>query len=281
MSSTSIAIEKAETKSFSFSFKAIIDSLLGLSYTILGLGALVVLWYLVCKLTDSPDLPTPAATFATMVELLKHPFYTDPNSPTSMGIGLQILFSLGRVMEGFLIGTVIAIPLGALIGSSKLISNLFMPLVNILKPVSPLAWFPIGLAILKSSPSATIFIITITSLWPTVVNTAFGVANISEDHKNVAKAFGFSNWKFITKILFPSALPSIITGLRLSIGVAWLVIVAGEMLSGGSGIGFYVWDSYNGGDLTKVICAILFIGVVGLLLDKIFTTIEKYFSYGK
>lgn len=270
-----------QASSAKFSTKSLVSFLMETVYTIAGLGVLVAIWWTICKVTDSPDLPTPTATLSTMIELLKHPFYTDPNSPTSLGIGLQITYSLGRVLEGFAIGTIIAIPLGALIGSNKLISNLFMPLVNILKPVSPLAWFPIGLAVLKSSPSATIFIITITSLWPTVVNTAFGVASIDEDHKNVAKAFGFSKWKFITKILLPSALPSIITGLRLSVGVAWLVIVAGEMLSGGSGIGFYVWDSYNGGDLTKVICAILFIGMVGLLLDKIFTSIEKYFNYGK
>jgi nitrate/nitrite transport system permease protein len=259
--------------------KTLLSFIAGFAYTILGLLILVAFWSLICIVADAPDLPTPSETLVTMLKLLEDPFQND--SPTSKGIGLQLLDSLGRVMKGFLIGTVIAIPLGALIGNSKILSNALMPLVNILKPVSPLAWFPIGLAVLKTSPSATIFIIAITSLWPTVVNTAFGVLNINEDHKNVSKAFGFSKWKYITKVLLPSALPSIITGLRLSVGVAWLVIVAGEMLSGGSGIGFYVWDSYNGGDLSKVICAILFIGIVGLMLDKIFTSIEKYFNYGK
>jgi nitrate/nitrite transport system permease protein len=151
--------------------------------------------------------------------------------------------------------------------------------VQILKPVSPLAWFPIGLAVFQSAGSATIFIIFITSLWSTLINTAFGVSTIPADHKNVAKAFGFSTWRYISKILIPYSLPHIITGLRLSISVAWLVIVAGEMLSGGLGIGFFVWDSWNALSLEKVICGILIIGLVGLLLDKIFTLLEKRFSY--
>jgi nitrate/nitrite transport system permease protein len=164
-------------------------------------------------------------------------------------------------------------------GSSKVGLNLINPLVQILKPVSPLAWFPLGMIALKSAAGATIFMIFITSLWPTLINTAFGVASIPQDHKNVGKAFGFSTWKYITKIMIPYALPHIFTGLRLSIGIAWMVIVAGEMLSGGMGIGFFVWDSYNGGSLEKILCAILLIGFIGLALDKGFDALKNKYSF--
>ncbi|MEZ4901113.1 MAG: ABC transporter permease subunit [Spirosomataceae bacterium] len=169
--------------------------------------------------------------------------------------------------------------MGLLIGSSKTAFRLINPIVQVLRPVSPLAWFPLGLLAFKAAEGATIFIIFITSLWPTLINTAFGVASIPQDHKNVAKAFGFSKWKYIVKVIFPFALPHIITGLRLSIGVAWMVIVAGEMLSGGVGIGFFVWDSWNALSLEKILSAILIIGVVGLLLDKGFDWLQKRFSY--
>jgi nitrate/nitrite transport system permease protein len=166
-----------------------------------------------------------------------------------------------------------------LMGGSKFTMNLLNPLIQVLRPVSPLAWFPLGLLAFKASEGATIFIIAITSLWPTLINTAFGVSSIPDDHKNVGKAFGFSRWKYITKILIPFALPHIITGLRLAIGVAWMVIVAGEMLSGGVGIGFFVWDSWNGLSLEKILSAILIIGFVGLLLDKFFNSLQNYFAY--
>jgi nitrate/nitrite transport system permease protein len=142
-----------------------------------------------------------------------------------------------------------------------------------------LAWFPLGLAMMKVSDKATIFVIVITSLWPTLINTALGVASVPQDHKNVGKAFGFSRWKYISKILLPASLPLLITGLRLSIGVAWLVIVAAEMLSGGVGIGFFVWDSWNALSLEKVMSAILIIGLVGLFLDKFFSAMQKRFTY--
>jgi nitrate/nitrite transport system permease protein len=183
------------------------------------------------------------------------------------------------VLIGFTIGSLIAIPLGVAMGSSTFFRSLLYPIVQILRPVSPLAWFPIGLAVLKNAPSATIFIITITSLWPTLINTAFGVASLPDDHKNVGKAFGFSRSKYFRKILIPWSLPHIMTGLRLSIGVAWLVIVAGEMLSGGLGVGFFVWDAWNALSLEKVISGILTIGVIGLAFDRFFNYIEKKLSY--
>jgi nitrate/nitrite transport system permease protein len=246
-------------------------------YNVVGLAGLVAFWYAISLITDG-ELPTPWATFQVFWELIRDPFYDF--GPNDKGIGLQLWSSIIRVFSGFMLGALVAIPGGLLMGASPFCKKVFYPLVQILKPVSPLAWFPIGLVAFESASKATIFIIFITSLWPTLINTAFGVASIPDDHKNVAKAFGFSKWKYLTKVLIPYSLPHIITGLRLSIGVAWLVIVAGEMLSGGIGIGFFVWDSWNALSLEKVISAILIIGIVGLILDRLFSFIEKRVSYG-
>lgn len=245
-------------------------------YLLTGFAILFGIWELASIITKN-DLPSPIKTMAVFFEMWSNPFYD--NGPNEKGIGVQLGYSLYRVFIGFSIGTLIAIPLGFLIGSNKIILNILNPVIQILRPVSPLAWFPLGLATLKVSDEATIFVIVITSLWPTLINTALGVSSVPQDHKNVGKAYGFSNWKFITKIYLPSSLPYIITGLRLSIGIAWLVIVAAEMLSGGVGIGFFVWDSWNALSLEKVMSAILIIGLVGLLLDKGFTLLQKRFTY--
>lgn len=245
-------------------------------YFLGSMSILVAIWALVSKVTNN-EIPTPTATWTVFFEMLKDPFYD--YGPNDKGIGIQLWSSIKRVLMGFGLGSLIAIPLGMLMGSSKISMKLLNPLVQVLRPVSPLAWFPLGLLAFKAAEGATIFIIMITSLWPTLINTAFGVSTIPQDHKNVGKAFGFSKWKYITKILIPYALPHIITGLRLSIGVAWMVIVAGEMLSGGVGIGFFVWDSWNGLSLEKILSAILIIGFVGLLLDKFFNALQKFFSY--
>lgn len=245
-------------------------------FTMTGFALLIGVWYIVSIVTEGA-LPTPLATLTVFLELVKDPFYD--YGPNDKGIGLQLANSLGRVASGFLLGSLVAIPIGLLMGASTAGRKIFYPIVQILKPVSPLAWFPIGLVAFESASKATIFIIFITSLWPTLINTAFGVSSIPDDHKNVAKAFGFSRWKYLTKVLIPFSLPHIITGLRLSVGVAWLVIVAGEMLSGGVGIGFFVWDSWNALSLEKVICAIVIIGLVGLILDRLFTLLEKRVTY--
>ena len=252
------------------------SGLINFSYSLLEFALLTAFWYAVSLITKG-ELPNPVATSKVFWELVKEPFYD--NGPNDKGIGLQLMSSLGRVFSGFLLGSLVAIPIGLLMGANDFCKKVFYPIVQILKPVSPLAWFPIGLVAFQSAGIATIFIIFITSLWPTLINTSFGVASIPDDHKNVAKAFGFSKWKYLTKVLIPFSLPHIITGLRLSVGVAWLVIVAGEMLSGGNGIGFFVWDSWNALSLEKVISAILIIGFVGLLLDRGFSYLEKKVSY--
>ncbi len=247
-----------------------------LLFTILGLSLFLLFWSFITSFTKG-DLPGPKATLTVLFEMLRDPFYD--YGPNDKGIGLQLMVSLTTVLKGFLLGSIVAIPIGILMGASNIYRLLFYPIVQLLKPVSPLAWFPIGLVVFKDTGMATVFIVFITSLWSTLINTAFGVSTIPQDHKNVAKAFGFSKMRYLTKILIPYSLPHIITGLRLSIGVAWLVIVAGEMLSGGTGIGFFVWDSWNALSLEKVMSAILIIGTVGLIFDKIFTIIENKVSY--
>lgn len=243
------------------------------------IGSMVLLggiWELIAGVTKN-EVPSPAMTWEVFKEVMQNPFQNDPDYK---GIGTKLFSSLSRVGIGFGLGSLIAIPLGLIMGSSKSIMNIFNPIVQILRPVSPLAWFPLGLAIFQDSPKASIFMIFICALWPTVINTSVGASSISQDHKNVGKAFGFSTWKYITKIMLPFTLPHIVTGLRLSIGVAWMVIVAGEMLSGGMGLGYFVWEEgFNGGSVAKILVAIIIIGVVGLLLDRCFTYLQKRFTY--
>ncbi len=251
-------------------------NLLSVVYFAIGILLVGAIWELVSKLTKQ-EIPNPKATWITFKEVLKNPWQNDPDIK---GIGTKLFSSLKRVGIGFGVGSLIAIPLGLLMGTSKTIMSIINPIVQILRPVSPLAWFPLGLAIFKDSPAASIFMIFICSLWPTVLNTAFGVASIPQDHKNVGKAFGFSTLKYITKIMLPYALPHILTGLRLAFGVAWMVIVAGEMLSGGIGLGYFVWEEgFNGGSIAKIIVAIIIIGIIGLILDKFFMALQKKFSY--
>jgi nitrate/nitrite transport system permease protein len=263
-----------------FKIKLPLNTLLEKSKSIffaaIGLIAFGGFWSFLSMYTKDA-LPGPVATLTVLKEMLSDPFYD--YGPNDKGIGLQLFNSIKTVLFGFFLGSLIAIPIGILMGASKICKQIFYPIVQLLKPVSPLAWFPIGLVVFKDTGMATIFIVFITSLWSTLINTAFGVGSIPQDHKNVAKAFGFSKMRYLTKILIPYSLPHIITGLRLSISVAWLVIVAGEMLSGGAGIGFFVWDSWNALSLEKVISAILIIGIVGLLFDRIFTFIENKVAY--
>jgi nitrate/nitrite transport system permease protein len=271
--STWFKTEQGGAPQWLVSVKAVATSLF---YNVLGIACFILFWQGVSIVTEG-QLPTPYATCLVFWDMVKDPFYD--LGPNDRGIGLQLWSSIVRVFTGFLLGAVVAIPIGILMGANTFARKVFYPLVQLLKPVSPLAWFPIGLVAFESASKATIFIIFITSLWPTLINTAFGVASLPDDHKNVAKAFGFSRWKYLTKVLIPFSLPHIITGLRLSVGVAWLVIVAGEMLSGGMGIGFFVWDSWNALSLEKVISAIIIIGIVGLCLDRFFAQMEKRLTY--
>ena len=244
-------------------------------YMLCGFGILLGIWAVVSGVSQS--LPGPFTTLRTLAHMLADPFYD--NGPNDKGIGIQLVSSVGRVFVGFALGSLVAIPVGVLMGASSMCRRLFNPLVQLLRPVSPLAWFPIGLAVFKHAGEATIFVIFITSLWPTLINTAFGVGSLPDDHRNVARAFAFSRGRYLRRILIPFSLPHILTGLRLSLGIAWVVIVAGEMLSGGIGIGFFVWDSWNALNLERVMSAILLIGLMGLLLDRGFDFIARKASY--
>jgi nitrate/nitrite transport system permease protein len=252
-----------------------IDAGKSAGYMLCGFAILLGIWAVVSVVSQS--LPGPFTTLKTLAQMLSRPFYD--NGPNDKGIGIQLISSIGRVFAGFALGSLVAIPVGVLMGASSTCRRLFNPLVQLLRPVSPLAWFPIGLAVFKHAGEATIFVIFITSLWPTLINTAFGVGSLPDDHRNVARAFAFSRGRYLRRILIPFSLPHILTGLRLSLGIAWVVIVAGEMLSGGIGIGFFVWDSWNALSLERVMSAILLIGLIGLLLDRGFDFIAGKVSY--
>lgn len=241
----------------------------------LGVGAFIGFWAIVAAF--SPDLPSVGKGLGTFFHVLSHPFYD--HGPNDKGSGNQLSTSLGRVFVGFALASLIAVPLGFVMGASKTLWGALNPIVQLLRPVSPLAWYPIGLVVLKSTPNAAVFTIFITALWPTVINTAFGVASVPEDHKNVARVFRFSRVKYVRHVLLPYSLPSVLTGMRISMGVAWLVIVAVEMMSGSSGIGFDVWDAYNGAKLDRVISDIFLIGGVGVVLDSCFHTLQQRFTY--
>ena len=223
------------------------------------------------------NLPGPVKTWASAVELFSDPFYN--NGPNDQGIGWNILASLQRVGIGFGMAALIGIPLGFMIGRFQLPQRHdCRPIISLLRPVSPLAWLPIGLLVFKAAKPAAIWVIFISSIWPMIINTAVGVNRIPQDYMNVARVLNLSEWKIFTKILFPAVLPYMMTGIRLSIGVAWLVIVAAEMLTGGVGIGFWVWDEWNNLNVEHIIIAIFIVGIVGLLLEQVLVLLAKRFQ---
>jgi len=242
---------------------------------VFGLLLLLTIWALISQ--QSEGLPGPSSTFDSAVELFSDPFYN--NGPNDQGIGWNILHSLQRVGIGFGMAALIGIPLGFLIGRFRFLSSMANPVISLLRPVSPLAWLPIGLLVFKAASPAAIWVIFISSIWPMIINTAAGVTKVPQDYINVARVLNLSEWKIFTKILFPYALPYVMTGIRLSIGVAWLVIVAAEMLTGGVGLGFWVWDEWNNLNVEHIIIAIFVVGVVGLLLELVLLQLAKRFEY--
>ena len=242
---------------------------------IAGLALLIGIWAL-CTIKGG-SFPTPGATWDSARELFADPFYR--KTPNDQGIGWNILASLGRVGIGFGLAALVGIPLGFLIGRFPLLNRMASPLISLLRPVSPLAWLPIGLLVLKSANPAAIWTIFICSIWPMVVNTAIGVQRVPQDYLNVARVLNLSEWKVITRILLPAVLPYLLTGVRLSVGTAWLVIVAAEMLTGGVGIGFWVWDEWNNLNVPHILIAIFVIGIVGLLLEQALMAVARRFSF--
>ncbi len=243
---------------------------------VLGLGLLVGLWALVSASTGR-SIPTPYETWLQAVEVFSNPFYR--NGPNDQGVGWNVLASLQRVAAGFGLAALVGIPAGFAIGRFAFLSHMFMPVISLLRPVSPLAWLPIGLLVFKGANPAAIWTIFICSIWPMVINTAVGVQRVPQDYLNVARVLNLSEWKVLTKILFPAVLPYMLTGVRLAVGTAWLVIVAAEMLTGGVGIGFWVWDEWNNLNVRNILIAIFVIGGVGLLLELALVQLASAFTY--
>ncbi|MGM0982330.1 MAG: nitrate ABC transporter permease [Pseudomonadota bacterium] len=226
---------------------------------------------------ETAKVPPPSEILVRAWEELSNPFYDA--GPNDKGIGIQLGYSLYRVLTGYLLAAAIAIPLGFLIGMSPLMYKALNPYIQVLRPISPLAWMPLALFIIQDSEASAIFVIFICSIWPMLLNTAFGVAGVREDWVNVARTHELSALKTAFKVILPAAAPTILTGMRISIGIAWLVIVAAEMLVGGTGIGYYVWNEWNNLDLTSVIFSILMIGVVGMLLDLSLSAVARLVTY--
>ena len=224
-------------------------------------------------------VPPPSEVFAKAWEQLSDPFYD--KGPNDKGIGIQIGYSLYRVLSGYFLAALVAIPLGFLIGMSPLMYRALDPFIQVLRPISPLAWMPLALFVIQDSQASAIFVIFICSIWPMLINTAFGVANVRKDWVNVARTHELGSLKTAFMVILPAAAPTILTGMRISIGIAWLVIVAAEMLVGGTGIGYYVWNEWNNLDLTSVIFSILVIGVVGMALDAAFGAVQRAVQYSE
>ena len=242
---------------------------------VLGLVLFVLLWTVLAH--TSPKLPGPGKTWEAAVLLFSHPFYV--NGPNDVGIGWKILNSLQRVGIGFGLAALVGIPLGFIIGRVVFIERMTAPIISLLRPVSPLAWLPIGLLVFQKAGPASIWVIFISSIWPMILNTATGVSRVPQDYLNVAKVLRMPEWRVFTRILLPATLPYVMTGVRLAIGVAWLVIVAAEMLTGGIGVGFWVWDEWNNLKVEHILIAIFVVGVVGLLLEQVLLLAARRFQY--
>lgn len=242
---------------------------------LLGAVVLIALWQVAAL--NSKGFPTPLQTWEAAKTIFAEPFYID--GPNDMGIGWNVLASLERVALGFGLAALVGIPVGFLIGRFRFIARMFGPPIALLRPVSPLAWLPIGLLLFQRAEPASTWTIFICSIWPMILNTAEGVMRIPQDYLNVARVLKLSEFTVMRKILFPAVLPHILTGVRLSIGIAWLVIVAAEMLTGGVGIGFWIWNEWNNLNVQNIIIAILLIGVVGMALEQGLMAIARRFSY--
>jgi nitrate/nitrite transport system permease protein len=256
------------------------SNLQALGLFLLLLGSFLTIWEVGVQFKlFSPVIPLASRTIADCWGWIIDPFYD--NGPNDKGIGWHLLASLQRVLLGFSIGSAIAIPLGILIGLSPVASKAVDPFIQLLRPVSPLAWLPLGLGILKSSEGTALFVIAISSIWPTLINTKFGVSTVSRDYLNVARTLGANRWRTVSKVILPAAAPSIVAGLRISIGISWLVIVAAEMIVGGVGLGAFVWNEWNNLNMTSIITAIVVIGMVGVVLDRILALVQSWVAFGQ
>nr|WP_313110261.1 nitrate ABC transporter permease [Atlantibacter sp.] len=271
-----IALPPVQVRKRHPAFKVLANSVVQrLLPALLGLGLALVVWQLVS--INSKGFPGPLSTLDSALTLFADPFYRE--GPNDQGIGWNVLASLQRVAIGFGLAALVGIPLGFLIGRFVFFARMFGPLIALLRPVSPLAWLPIGLLLFQRAEPASSWTIFICSIWPMVINTADGVRRIPDDYLNVARVLQLSELTVMRRILFPAVLPAILTGVRLSIGIAWLVIVAAEMLTGGLGIGFWIWNEWNNLNVENIIIAIVIIGVVGLMLEQALLLLARRFSW--
>jgi len=254
------------------------DRLRVVIYSLLIGAVLLGLWQAaVAGQPAGKGIPGPVAVATTAAQMLAHPFYD--NGPNDKGIGLQLAASLGRMAIGYTIASVVAISLGVALGLSPVLYRAVNPYVQVLKPISPLAWMPLFLYTIRDSGQAAVLVIVMSSLWPTLANTAFGVASIKRDYLNVAAILQLSWPRRLLTVILPAAAPAILAGLRISVGSAWVAIVAAEMLIGGTGIGYFVWNEWNNLALTSVIFAILAIGIIGVLLDAGLGRLSRRLAY--
>src|SRR5215510_14138831 len=239
-------------------------------------GVLIValVWCLTSALV-SKDLPSPWRTWQESKLYILQPF--EKRGEMDQGIGLLAFYSLVRVAKGFLLGIAMATPLGFFLGASQTLRRMLDPVIQVLRPISPLAWLPLGLVIFRQSEPAALFTIAICAMWPTVINTAVGVRSIPQDYLNVGRVLKLPRAKMLRKVIIPATLPYVFTGCRLSLGIAWLVIVASEMLTGAPGVGGFLWQEYNSLVYSHILLSILTIGVIGFLLDRLMGMVERKF----
>jgi nitrate/nitrite transport system permease protein len=243
----------------------------------LGLIAVLVLWTVISQAV-APDLPSPVRTWSESRRYVLDPFFKD--GEMNQGIGRLAFYSLVRVGKGFALALLLGTPIGFLLGLSRSFHASFDPIVQFLRPISPLAWLPLGLVIFQKSEPAAVFTIALCAMWPTVINTAVGVRSISQEYLNVGRVLKLSRWKMLTKIVVPASLPYVFTGYRLSLGLAWLVIVAAEMLTGTPGVGGFLWQEYNSLVYSHIILSVVTIGAIGLLLDRLMGLVEARMKAG-
>jgi len=240
-----------------------------------GVAAMLVLWTLISAFV-APDLPSPARTWTESRRYVLEPFFKD--GEMNQGIARLAFYSLVRVAKGYGLALLLGTPLGFLLGLSPAFRDAFDPIIQFLRPISPLAWLPLGLVVFQRSEPAAMFTIALCAMWPTVINTAVGVRAISQEHLNVGRVLRLSRWKMLTKIVVPASLPHVFTGYRLSLGIAWLVIVASEMLTGTPGIGGFLWQEYNSLVYSHILLSVITIGAIGFLLDRLMGLVEARFK---
>src|SRR5262245_30715548 len=244
---------------------------------LVAVGAIVGVWELLCAAPDA-SLPPPSRVVSETWDLIVHPLYD--RGGIDKGLFWHVYASLKRVALGYFLASIAGIGLGVLIGSSKLATRALDPIFQVLRTIPPLAWLPLSLAAFRDGQPSAIFVIFITAIWPIIINTAVGIRNIPQDYQNVAKVLRLNRGEYFASIMLPAAAPFIFTGLRIGVGLSWLAIVAAEMLIGGTGIGFFIWDSWNSSRISDIILALLYVGVVGLLLDRTIAVLGRIVTRG-